>query len=149
MVYVIQVCWKLASSSVLILLASCQQNFLTYTIAVFTVKKLLMMDRGTARPSRLNTNEWMNGYIYTETEIACCVWLNVLIKPSLHNTYNNHCNYYNYSTKQHFSALFGHHQVYKKIKVHSVAFTYGIPWFTVVLSMFFELQVLFKNSIIK
>jgi hypothetical protein len=38
MVYVIQVCWQLASSSVLILLAKCQQTSMTYTIAVFTVK---------------------------------------------------------------------------------------------------------------
>ena len=40
MVYVIQVCWKLASriSSVLILLASCQQSSMKYTIAVCTVK---------------------------------------------------------------------------------------------------------------
>jgi len=58
---------------------------------------------------------------------------NVLIKPSLHNTYNNSCNYYNYSTNQHFSALFVHHQAYTTVvlvKVHSAAFTYGIPWFT-------------------
>jgi len=40
---------------------------------------------------------------------------NVLIKPSLHDTYNNSCNYYNYSTKQHVSALFGHHQAYKTV----------------------------------
>jgi len=53
MVYVIQICWQLASrirtelvpswswsqaSSVLILLASCQQTCMTYTIAVCTVK---------------------------------------------------------------------------------------------------------------
>jgi len=43
-VYVIQVCWQLASrirmesSSILILFASCQQTCMTYTIAVFTVK---------------------------------------------------------------------------------------------------------------
>jgi len=36
-------------TSVLILLASCQQTSMTYTIAVCTVKKLLMMDRGTVR----------------------------------------------------------------------------------------------------
>ena len=36
-------------SSVLILLASCQQTTMTYTTAVCTVKKLLMMDRGTVR----------------------------------------------------------------------------------------------------
>ena len=75
------------------------------------------------------------------------ITINVLIKPSLGNTYNNSCNYYNYSTKQHVSALFGHHQAYKTVvlvKVHSVACTYGIPWFTIVLSIFFELQVLFK-----
>jgi len=74
---------------------------------------------------------------------------NVLIKPSLHNTYNNSCNYYNYSTKQHVLALFGHHQAYRTVvlvKVHSVAFTYGIPWFTIVLSIFFELQVQFNNN---
>jgi len=35
MVYVIQFCWQLASS---ILLASCQQTCMTYTIAVCTVK---------------------------------------------------------------------------------------------------------------
>jgi len=61
---------------------------------------------------------------------------NILIKPSLHNTYNNSCNYYNYSTKQHVSALFGHHQAYKAVvlvKVHSVAFTYEILWFTILL----------------
>jgi len=34
-------------NSLLILLASCQQTCMTYTIAVCTVKKLLMMDRGT------------------------------------------------------------------------------------------------------
>jgi len=33
-------------SSVLILLASCQQNCMTYTTAVYS-EKLLMMDRGT------------------------------------------------------------------------------------------------------
>jgi len=38
-----------SGSSVLILLASCQQTCMTYTAAVCTVKKLLMMDRGTAR----------------------------------------------------------------------------------------------------
>jgi len=73
----------------------------------------------------------------------------VLIKPSLHNTYDNSRNYYNYLTKQQVSALFGHHRAYKTVvlvKVHSVAFTYGTPWFTVVLSIFFELQVLFKSN---
>jgi len=34
---------------VLILLASCQQTCMTYTTAVCTVKKLLMMDRETVR----------------------------------------------------------------------------------------------------
>jgi len=44
MVYVIQVCWQPASRirmvlrSILILLAACQQTFMTYTIAVCTVK---------------------------------------------------------------------------------------------------------------
>ena len=44
MVYVIQVCWQLASrirmelGSILILLASCQQTCMTYTIAVCTVR---------------------------------------------------------------------------------------------------------------
>jgi hypothetical protein len=35
--------------SILILLASCQKTCMTYTIAVCTVKKLLMMGRGTVR----------------------------------------------------------------------------------------------------
>ena len=37
MIYVIQVCGQLASS-ILILFASCQETFMTYTIAVCTVK---------------------------------------------------------------------------------------------------------------
>jgi len=57
MVYVIQVCLQLASririelSSVLILLASCKQTCMSYTIAVYS-EKLLMMDRGTVRNTR-------------------------------------------------------------------------------------------------
>jgi len=35
--------------SILILLASCQQTCMTYTIAVCTSEKLLMMDTGTVR----------------------------------------------------------------------------------------------------
>jgi len=55
MVYVIQLCRQLSSrtmmelSSILVLLESCLQNCMTYTIAECTVKKLLMMDRGTVR----------------------------------------------------------------------------------------------------
>jgi len=55
--------------------------------------------------------------------IPLCMRKHVLIKPSLHNTNNNSCNYYNYSTKLHVSALSGHHQAYKTVvlvKVHSV-----------------------------
>jgi hypothetical protein len=50
MVYVIQVCrpgWN--CSSILVLLESCLQTCMTYTIAECTVNKLLMMDRGTVR----------------------------------------------------------------------------------------------------
>ena len=36
-------------SSILVLLESCLQTCMTYTIAEFTVNKLLMMDRGTLR----------------------------------------------------------------------------------------------------
>ena len=81
----------------------------------------------------------------TQTRATKLAHYNALIKPSLHNIYNKSCNYYNYSTKQYVSALFGHHQAYKivvLVKVHSVVFTYGISWFTIVLSIFFELQVL-------
>jgi len=51
MVYVIQLASRIRTelSFVLILLASCQQTCMTYTIVVCTVKKLLMMDRGTVR----------------------------------------------------------------------------------------------------
>ena len=55
MVYVIRVCRQLAGririerTSILILPASCLQTRMTYTIAVCTVKKLLMMDRETVR----------------------------------------------------------------------------------------------------
>jgi len=54
MVYVIQVCRQLSSStrmelSILVLLESCLQTCMTYTIAERTVNKLLMMDRRTVR----------------------------------------------------------------------------------------------------
>jgi len=55
MVYVIQVCRQLWSrtrmelSSILVLLQSCLQICMTYTIAECTVNKLLMMDRRTVR----------------------------------------------------------------------------------------------------
>jgi len=49
MVYIIQVCRQLSSSSILVLLDSCLQTCMIYTIAECTVNKLLMMDRGTVR----------------------------------------------------------------------------------------------------
>ena len=55
MVYVIQVYRQLSSRtrmelrSILVLLESCLQTCMTYTIAEFTVNKLLMMDRRTVR----------------------------------------------------------------------------------------------------
>ena len=49
MVYVIQVCGQLSSRTILVLLEGCLQTCMTYTIAEFTVNKLLMMDRGTVR----------------------------------------------------------------------------------------------------
>jgi hypothetical protein len=56
MVHDIQVCRQLLSSrirmersSILILLHSCLQTCMSYTIAVCTVNKLLIMDRGTVR----------------------------------------------------------------------------------------------------
>jgi len=55
MVYVIQVCIQLSSRtrmelrSILVLLESCIQTCMTYTIAECTVNKLLMMGRGTVR----------------------------------------------------------------------------------------------------
>jgi len=53
MVYVIQVCRQLSSRTrtilVLVLLESCLQICMTYTIAEFTVNKLLMTDRETVR----------------------------------------------------------------------------------------------------
>ena len=55
MVYVIQVCRKPSSrtrmeqSSIQVLLESCLQTCMTYTIAEFTVNKILMMNRRTVR----------------------------------------------------------------------------------------------------
>jgi len=58
MVYVIQVCGQLSNrtrmegwncSSILVLLDSCLQTCMTYTIAECTVNKLLMVDRRTVR----------------------------------------------------------------------------------------------------
>jgi hypothetical protein len=39
----------LTGFSILILLANCHQTCMTYTVVVCTVKKLLMMNRGTVR----------------------------------------------------------------------------------------------------
>jgi len=49
MVYVIQVCRQLSSRTRKVLLESCLQTCMTYTIAECTVNKLLMMDRRTVR----------------------------------------------------------------------------------------------------
>ena len=53
-----------------VLLASCLQTYMTYTIAECTVNKLLMMDRGTARKrvefhAGVNLGNW-------------CIWLVLL-----------------------------------------------------------------------
>jgi len=47
MVYVIKVCRQLSSRIRMVLLESCLQTYMTYTIAECTVNKLLMMDTGT------------------------------------------------------------------------------------------------------
>ena len=51
---------------------------------------------------------------------------NTLIKPYLHNNITTVAGYYyKYSTKQHVSALLGHHQAYKTVvlvKVQSVLY---------------------------
>jgi len=49
MVYVIQVCRQLSSRTRMVLIESCLQTCMTYTIAEYTVNKLLMVDRGTVR----------------------------------------------------------------------------------------------------
>ena len=52
MVYVVQVCRQLSSRTrmfLLVLLESCLQTCMTYTIAECRVNKLLMMDRRTVR----------------------------------------------------------------------------------------------------
>ena len=51
MVYVIQVCRQLLSRTrmEMVLLESCLQTCMTYTIAECTVNELLMMDTGTLR----------------------------------------------------------------------------------------------------
>ena len=49
MVYVIQVCRELARRTRMLLLESCLQTCMTYTIAECTVNRLLMMDRRTVR----------------------------------------------------------------------------------------------------
>jgi len=48
-VYVIQVCLQLSSRTRMILLESCLQTCMVYISAEYTVNKLLMMGRGTAR----------------------------------------------------------------------------------------------------
>jgi len=49
MVYVIQVCRQLWGRNILVLLESCLQTCMMYTIVECTVNKLLMMDRRTVR----------------------------------------------------------------------------------------------------
>jgi len=45
--YVIQVCRQLSNRNILVLLESCLQTSMKYTIAECTVNKFLMMDRRT------------------------------------------------------------------------------------------------------
>jgi len=49
MAYVIQVCRQLSSRTILVLLESCLQTYMTYAIAECTVNKLLMVDRRNLR----------------------------------------------------------------------------------------------------
>jgi hypothetical protein len=49
MVYVIQVCRRAVEQEHMLLLDSCLQTYMTYSIAECTLNKLLMMDRGTIR----------------------------------------------------------------------------------------------------
>jgi len=49
MVYVNLVCRQRSSRTILVLLESCLQTCVTYTIAECAVNKLLMMDRGNVR----------------------------------------------------------------------------------------------------
>ena len=49
LVYIIQVFRQLSSRTILVMLESCLQTCMTYTIAECTVNKLLMMDRGTTQ----------------------------------------------------------------------------------------------------
>jgi len=49
MVYATHVCRQLSSRTIVVLLENCLHTCMTYTIAECTVKKLLMMDRGTLR----------------------------------------------------------------------------------------------------
>jgi hypothetical protein len=49
MLYVIQVCRQLSSRTRMVLLESCLQTCMTYTIAGCTVNKLLVMDRRTVQ----------------------------------------------------------------------------------------------------
>jgi len=49
LVYVIQVCRQHSSGTRMVLLESCLQTCMTYTSAEYTMNKLLMMGRGTAR----------------------------------------------------------------------------------------------------
>jgi hypothetical protein len=65
MVYVTQVCWQLANrtrmelSSILILLASCQQTCVTYTIVVFTVKNSWRWTEELSETCRVSFQEWI------------------------------------------------------------------------------------------
>jgi hypothetical protein len=67
LVYVMQICRQLSNRTRLVLLESCLQTCMTYTIAEWTVSKLLMIGRGTAR----NMQSFMPKYI---CEISACSW---------------------------------------------------------------------------
>ena len=73
MVYVVQVCWQLASririklSSFLILLANCQQTCVTYTTAVSTVKNPWWWKEKLSETRRVSFQEWI-------WEISACSW---------------------------------------------------------------------------
>ena len=79
------------------------------------------------------------------------MYYNVLIKPSLHNNITTVADYYyNYSTKQHVSALLGHYQAYitvALVKVHSVVLPMGSHGLQYSYN-FSRITVLSKNTII-
>ena len=109
------------------------QTKLCSRCGISLVSSLNLSEGSTNTHTQIHTHTHKYTHTHTHIYIYICMYGHFVtmyyFKPSLHNIVLTVANYYSYSTKQHVSALLGHHKAYKivvLVKVQSVV-NRGIP----------------------